>query len=164
MPETPTWPPDGRGVPHSYTLFCPSLDTTPRIARDFVASVLHSQQLDDLIDAAAMCTSELVTNACVHAKGIGSLLWLAIEAAHIRITVYDGTQELPVMKDLDADGEGGRGLWMVDVLTDGRWGAAPGAPLGLGGVAGKGVWFELRTRGNGLVAEITRRPRCRTPY
>ncbi|XES00742.1 ATP-binding protein [Streptomyces sp. S1D4-11] len=53
-----------------YTLFCPPLETSPHIARDFVASVLRAQRLDDeLVDAATLCTSELVTNACVHAKG-----------------------------------------------------------------------------------------------
>ncbi|WP_455352646.1 ATP-binding protein [Streptomyces sp. SYSU K217416] len=147
MPET--WPPDGLGVPHSYTLFCPPLETSPRIARDFVASVLRSQQLDALIDAATICTSELVTNACVHAKGIGSLLWLSVATARIRVTVYDGDAQPPVIRDMDADGEGGRGLWMVEVLTDGRWGAGPGAPLGVGGRDGKGVWFELGPAGLG---------------
>lgn len=129
-------------MPYSYTLFCPPLDTSPRIARDFVASVLRAQRLDDFVDPAALCTSELVTNACVHAKGIGSLLWLAVESSGVRVTVYDGEQSPPVMRH-GYDGESGRGMWLVDALTEGRWGTAPGAPLGLGDVNGKGVWFEL---------------------
>ncbi|WP_405861640.1 ATP-binding protein [Streptomyces sp. NBC_01515] len=54
----------------SYTLICPPLDTSPHIARDFVATVLRTLELDRaLVDDAILCTSELVTNACVHAKG-----------------------------------------------------------------------------------------------
>ncbi|MCX5204132.1 ATP-binding protein [Streptomyces sp. NBC_00237] len=148
MPEQPDtthliWPPNGLGVPHSYTLFCPPLPTSPRIAREFVASVLHSLELDDLIDAATMCTSELVTNAVVHAQGIGNLLWLAVEHTHIRLTVYDGSPAKPTLTDMDEDGENGRGLWLLEVLTDGRWGTEPGAPLGINGREGKGVWCEL---------------------
>lgn len=126
----------------SYTLFCPCLDTSPRIARDFVASVLRAQQLDDLVEPATLCTSELVTNACVHAKGIGSLVRLAIDASDVRVTVYDGEQSPPVMQQ-GYDGEGGRGMWIVDAVTEGRWGTDAEAPLALGDLNGKGVWFEL---------------------
>jgi hypothetical protein len=35
------------------------------------------------------------------------------------------------------DSESGRGMWLVDALTEGRWGTEPGAPLGLGDVNGK---------------------------
>lgn len=144
-PHTPSRPPDGPGVPHSYTLFCPPLPTSPRIARDFVATVLRSLELHELVDAACICVSELVTNAVVHAQGIGNLLWLAVERGHIRLTVYDGSPDKPVLTDMDADGENGRGLWLLEVLTDGRWGTEPGAPLGLDPRGGKGVWCELRT-------------------
>ncbi|MGP4002164.1 ATP-binding protein [Streptomyces sp. 8N706] len=130
-------------VPHSYTLYCPPLCTSPRIARDFVATVLRSQELDHLVDTAALCTSELVTNAYLHARGLGSLLWLAIEDADVRVTVYDGTTEPPARRRAAPDGESGRGLQLVDVLTQGRWGMALGAPLGLNGTQGKGVWFTL---------------------
>ncbi|WP_432096076.1 ATP-binding protein [Streptomyces sp. bgisy100] len=130
-------------VPHSYTLYCPPLCTSPLVARDFVATVLRSERLDHLVDTAMLCTSELVTNAYLHARGLGSLLWLAIEAADVRVTVYDGTAEPVTRRPATADGESGRGLHLVDVLTHGRWGTALGAPMGLGGAQGKGVWFTL---------------------
>ncbi|MFJ8010441.1 ATP-binding protein [Streptomyces fagopyri] len=130
-----------------YTLFCPPLDTSPHIARDFVASVLRAQRLDDeLVDAATLCTSELVTNACVHAKGDGSALWLSVEPAGVRVVVFDGDENPPVIRDLTPEGweRGGRGLYLVDAFTDGRWGSGPALAYG-GPVrpAGKAVWFDL---------------------
>ncbi|MGW0845049.1 ATP-binding protein [Streptomyces sp. NPDC002787] len=131
----------------TYTLFCPPLDTSPHIARDFVATVLRALGLDSLVDAAALCTSELVTNACVHAKGGGSVLWLAVEAWRVRVMVYDGDENPPVIRELTSDGweEGGRGLYLVDALTEGHWGTSAALPNGGGLVHpdGKAVWFDL---------------------
>jgi hypothetical protein len=132
----------------TYTLFCPPLDTSPYIARDFVATVLRAVGLDVLVDAAALCTSELVTNACVHAKGGGSVLWVGVEGWRVRVMVYDGDETPPVMRDLTADGweEGGRGLYLVDALTEGHWGTASALPHATGCLAhpcGKAVWFDL---------------------
>lgn len=132
-----------------YTLFCPSLDTTPRVARDFVASVLRSQQLGDLADDAALCTSELVTNACVHAKGTDAVLRLAVgePLAAVRVTVYDGDVQPPVLREGCLD-ENGRGMRLVDALTEGRWGTESDAAHSVGPPPeGKGVWFELGTSG-----------------
>ncbi|WP_326721426.1 ATP-binding protein [Streptomyces sp. NBC_00243] len=131
-----------------YALFCPPSDTSPHVARDFVASVLRALRLDALVDAATLCTSELVTNACVHAKGGGSALWLSADPARVRVTVFDGDENLPVIRELTPDGGelGGRGLHLVDALTDGCWGTAPAAP------EGKAVWFYLSAANPGLEA------------
>jgi len=147
MPALPAWPPAGRGVPHTYTLFCPPLPTAPRIARDYIATVLRSLDLHQLADAAALCTSELVTNAYRHSDGCGSLLRLTVEAGDVRVAVYDAASEKPVERAVDDDAECGRGLRLVDVITGGRWGTEPGAPPWLGGADGKGVWFTLSANG-----------------
>jgi anti-sigma regulatory factor (Ser/Thr protein kinase) len=129
-----------------YTLLCPPLETSPHIARDFVASVLRAQRLDALVDAATLCTSELVTNACVHAKGDGSALWLSVGSAGVRVVVYDGDENPPVIRELTPEGweKGGRGLYLVDAFTDGRWGTASGIPyVGPPHPEGKAVWFDL---------------------
>jgi hypothetical protein len=132
---------------HSYALFCPPHETSPRIARDFVASVLRELRLgDELVDDATLCTSELVTNACVHAKGDGAALWLAVEEGRLRVVVYDGDESPPVMRGLTPETweTGGRGLHLVDALTGGRWGHAPDVPYaGPPRPAGKAVWFDL---------------------
>nr|WP_168510086.1 ATP-binding protein [Streptomyces sp. S1D4-11]QIY97541.1 ATP-binding protein [Streptomyces sp. S1D4-11] len=130
-----------------YTLFCPPLETSPHIARDFVASVLRAQRLDDeLVDAATLCTSELVTNACVHAKGDGSALWVSVESTGVRVVVYDGDESPPVIRELTPEGweRGGRGLYLVDAFTGGCWGSTPAVPYeGPVQPKGKAVWFDL---------------------
>ncbi|WP_327355361.1 ATP-binding protein [Streptomyces sp. NBC_01304] len=136
-------------VPHTYTLYCPALSTSPRIARTFIATVLRSQALDHLNEAATLCTSELVTNAVVHARGPGATLELAIEATYVRVEVRDSDDRPPVLRE-GYDAESGRGLWLVDALSEGRWGVEPGETGG-----GKAVWFELRTCG-GMEAALKR--------
>ncbi|MBC9727843.1 ATP-binding protein [Streptomyces sp. TRM68367] len=137
----------------SYTLICPPLDTSPRIARDFVATVLRELRLDaELVDDATLCTSELVTNACVHAKGDGAALWLAVEAGRVRVVVYDGDENPPVIRELTPEvwGTGGRGLYLVDALTGGCWGHGRAVQYdGLLRPEGKAVWFDLTTRVSG---------------
>ncbi|WP_460067752.1 ATP-binding protein [Streptomyces sp. YKOK-I1] len=127
----------------SYTLTCPPLDTSPHIARDFVATVLRALELDRaLVDDAILCTSELVTNACTHAKGDGTVLWLAVEERRLRVAVYDGDENPPVIREQMPEmweQGGGRGLYLVDALTEGRWGHGPHPE-------GKAVWFDLPVR------------------
>ncbi|MCM2419908.1 ATP-binding protein [Streptomyces sp. RKAG293] len=142
----PVWPPDGRGVPHSYTMFSPPLDTSPKIAREFIASVLRSLDLAHILDAAQLCVSELGTNSLQHAPCTGSLLWLDVRNICIRIHVYDASPAGPLLRrGTRASAEHRRGLVLVDAVAD-RWGTEPGGPVGLGGVGGKGVWCEIRTR------------------
>jgi anti-sigma regulatory factor (Ser/Thr protein kinase) len=131
----------------TYTLFCPPLETSPRIARDFVASVLRELSLDTgLVEDATLCTSELVTNACVHAKGDGAALWLSAGPQGIRVVVYDGDENPPVIRELTPEGweTGGRGLFLVDALTGGSWGHGIAVPYdGPSRPEGKAVWFDL---------------------
>ncbi|WP_307676101.1 ATP-binding protein [Streptomyces sp. V4I2] len=134
----------------SLQALCPPLDTSPHIARDFVATVLRTLELDDtLVDDAILCTSELVTNACVHAKGDSTVLWLAVEEGRLRVVVYDGDENPPVMRELTTETweqGGGRGLCLVDAVTEGRWGHGPDIPYGgheHPHPEGKAVWFDL---------------------
>lgn len=139
-----------------YQLNCPNLPTTPRVAREFVTTVLRILRLDALIDDAVLCTSELVTNSFAHTKGRGTLLLLDADGFHnaVRVTVYDESQKPP--RQLEGyDSESGRGMWIVDTVTEGRWGTESlGAP-------GKGVWFELgdeQPRRPPKVRKATRKP------
>ncbi|MEU3458534.1 ATP-binding protein [Streptomyces sp. NPDC006733] len=142
----PSWPPSGRSAPHSYTMFSPPLDTSPKIAREFAASVLRSLDLAHILDTAQLCVSELVTNSVQHAPRGGSLLWLDVRSVCVRIHVYDSSPAAPRLRSGSrASAEHGRGLVLVDVLAD-RWGTEPGGPVGIGGLGGKGVWCEIRTR------------------
>ncbi|MFG2498710.1 ATP-binding protein [Streptomyces sp. NPDC048441] len=121
-------------LPHTYTLFAPANATSPKICRDFVRGALETLGLDHLADAAALCTSELVTNVHRHTKGDVHLR-AAVAATHVRVSVYDGSAQLPAPRRAPVDDEDGRGLFLVTALSD-LCGVTP-----TGG--GKGVWFQL---------------------
>jgi len=92
---------------------------------------------EDMVDAAELVTSELVTNAVVHAGthiDINVELW----ADRVRVEVADGSPHLPESRRYGANAGTGRGLVMVEELSD-DWGAFRQGPGG----KGKVVWFEI---------------------
>ena len=99
--------------------------------------------LADLADDAEAIVSELVANAAVHASaGLGQpviRLALAFDHGELAILVSDGNPDLPQPQHPAEDDESGRGLLMVQALSD-RYGWYPLQ----GGAAGKVVWAVLR--------------------
>lgn len=81
-----------------------------------------------------MLVSELVTNALVHATRHDQLIRLSLEVDEdlLWITVEDASDTLPQQRG-DADGESGRGLLLVDALSE-AWGWGPREGIG------KQVW------------------------
>jgi anti-sigma regulatory factor (Ser/Thr protein kinase) len=79
--------------------------------------------LQDLADAAQLCVSELVANVITHVgPGTPARLAVSMDGTHLRIEVHDpDTRALPILRDPCADSEGGRGMALVDAVTD-RWG------------------------------------------
>ncbi|MEV8018973.1 ATP-binding protein [Streptomyces sp. NPDC086554] len=126
--------PESSQLPQTYTLFTPASATSPKICRDFVRNALETLGLGDLAESAALCTSELVTNVHQHTKGDVHLR-AAVAATHVRIAVYDGSEQLPAPRRAPAEDTGGRGLFLVTALSD----VCGVTPTG----GGKGVWFQL---------------------
>ena len=87
-----------------------------------------------MADAVVLLTSELVTNAILHAR---THIELAVrcESATIRVEVDDRSPQLPVPEPAAVDATTGRGLTLVDVMS-GAWGVEERA-------SGKTVWFEV---------------------
>jgi GAF domain-containing protein/anti-sigma regulatory factor (Ser/Thr protein kinase) len=112
--------------------------SSPAKARVFVANVLESWGLDSLVDTAMLLTSELVTNGVRHA-GTGMSLAVTRDAANgVRISVTDHAPTVGVrIGHSDDDAEGGRGLFLVEHMSNG-WGS-------MADDAGKTVWFELQS-------------------
>ncbi|MFA7761583.1 ATP-binding protein [Streptomyces sp. NPDC048723] len=81
-----------------------------------------------------LCVGEIVANAVEH-TGATSEIRVSATASGVRVEVVDSDPQLPVSTAPAADGESGRGLFLVDALASG-WGAFP---VG----AGKAVWFEI---------------------
>lgn len=62
------------------------------------------------------------------------------QSSGVRVEVTDGAPGLPTLGERDGLAEGGRGLLLVDAVTE-RWGVVL---LGRGG--GKTVWFECEAK------------------
>ncbi|MFW6772827.1 ATP-binding protein [Nocardioides sp. CPCC 205120] len=111
-------------------------------ARRWAAAACREMGREDLVEAAELCVSELVTNAVLHAEPPISLRVRGTRE-HPRLEVFDGSHQPPVftpMAEGDVDDEldllltVGRGLGMV-AMNSAAWGAdiTP---------EGKVVWFE----------------------
>lgn len=91
----------------------------------------------DVVEVAALLTSELVTNAVRHAKG-SIRLRMRREPTTLHVEVDDDSAEPPVAMNVDATAIGGRGVILVDRLAA-AWGVVTRN-------GGKAVWFRLPTR------------------
>ncbi|KUJ68559.1 PAS domain S-box protein [Streptomyces albus subsp. albus] len=109
-------------------------------ARAFVRDTLQGWGLADIVDDAVVLTSELVTNAVVHAGTTADVSCVRAEGG-VRIEVGDRypERELPLENTGrnygSPDREGGRGLLLCAALAT-RWGVEYSA-------AHKQVWFQL---------------------
>jgi len=103
-------------------------------ARHFVDETLRRWHCDELFDVVALLTSELVTNAILHAHSEIELN-VSLTPDAIRIDVADHSADLPAMRAAAEEDTSGRGLGLVEALAM-AWGVdeRPG---------GKSVWFEL---------------------
>lgn len=96
--------------------------------------------LSDVIDAAEICVSELVANVIRHV-GVGTPSTLVVEmkGTHLRVGLRDpDTRALPTLLSVGAEAETGRGLVLLDAVSD-RWGVILGADF-------KFVWCDLATQ------------------
>lgn len=108
--------------------------STVRKARRAVREAMTASGALGMADAAELVTSELVTNAVVHA-GTQVRLRISAEAGAVRVEVGDSSPHLPVPRSWGRTASTGRGLVIVDDQAD-RWGA-----VRIDG--GKVVWFEI---------------------
>jgi anti-sigma regulatory factor (Ser/Thr protein kinase) len=107
-----------------------------REARAFVRAACRAAGTSrDLLDTVVLLTSEAVTNAFTHGR---SEARIAVEAdpAAVRVEVADDNSRHPQPQDPDADALDGRGMTILDTLSD-RWGVRDDP-------YGKTVWFEVR--------------------
>lgn len=108
-------------------------------ARAFVRDTLHGWGHAEIVDDAVVLTSELVTNAIVHAGTAADVLCLRTDDS-VRIEVADRypEREIPLQGShvlAPLDSENGRGLQLCSALAS-RWGVEYTATY-------KQVWFQL---------------------
>jgi anti-anti-sigma factor len=98
-----------------------------------------------------LLTSELVTNAVVHPRGVAQTsIGLRISSFddHVRVEVEDAGDGFKPSVPVRPEGERGRGLFLVDRFAS-RWGTAR---VKTGAGSRFRVWFELDWLGPGAVA------------
>jgi GAF domain-containing protein/anti-sigma regulatory factor (Ser/Thr protein kinase) len=110
----------------------PVVESTP-VARHWVAAHLRDLP-SEVTGCATLLTSELVTNAVLHAA-TPMCITLHTLPDRIRVDVADGNPSFPSIKEYGQDAATGRGLTLFNTLAS-NWGVQ--AVEG-----GKIVWFEL---------------------
>ena len=85
-------------------------------ARAFVSHCLTEHRRFELIDPIRLVTSELVTNAILHAQ-TSITVTLALSDRGVLLTVTDSSPVVPRAMPFDAMSVGGRGLVLVDILS-----------------------------------------------
>lgn len=120
---------------YSQTLRCTADSAEP--ARQLVRTALGAWGLESLKDDGALVVTELVANAAQHTQGHRIRVSVSRPAPGlVRIDVVDRSKIRPQRRDADDFSEGGRGLLLVERLTD-RWGTDV-LPFG------KRVWGVLK--------------------
>jgi anti-sigma regulatory factor (Ser/Thr protein kinase) len=124
--------------PFSSHLELGALDSAVPCARLHARQVVREWGLPALADTAELLVSELMTNAIRASAGLmlpAVALRLFSDGRYVLIHVWDGSSEMPVRRDVNADAESGRGLLLVESLSR-DWGSYPRA-------SGKVVWARI---------------------
>ncbi|QYA94399.1 ATP-binding protein [Streptomyces anulatus] len=118
-------------------------------SRIFIRQTLEHWRVPDYIDVAELVVSELVTNA-IEATGITDPQpkWTAVTDEHVigvqlriigarlYVEVWDRSTDTPVTKHPDDEAEGGRGLLLIEAMTE-HWDVYQSE------AGGKVVWAQL---------------------
>ncbi|MEV6349413.1 SpoIIE family protein phosphatase [Actinoplanes sp. NPDC051851] len=110
--------------------------TGPSRVRQWMTTRLREWSVPEpVIGAAILCTSELTTNALLHA-GTPAQVHIDLNAERLLVSVADtGTRGSVIRARADALSSRGRGLGLIEELSD-SWGTDPT-------VRGSTVWFEM---------------------
>ena len=115
-----------------------ALPTAPGCGRAWTRQILWEWGLSALQESTELLVSELVTNAVQAARAATGAtpvrLWLLSDTVRVVILVWDASPEPPVRMSSGDDAETGRGLLLVEAISD-QWGSYPVRDEG-----GKVVW------------------------
>ena len=114
-------------------------------ARLHARLVLAEWNLKALADTGELVVSELITNAVRTSAGLPEAqhrlptvqMWLSAENECVLVQVWDADHQLPVRQQPDPDAEHGRGLLLVESLSEDRGAYRPQRSIG------KIVWAML---------------------
>ena len=117
-------------------MLVPAEPTGPSRVRQWMSVRLREWSVPEpVISAAILCTSELTTNALLHA-GTPAQVHVDLNAERLLVSVADtGTRGTVIRAHADTLSSGGRGRGLIEDLSD-SWGTDPT-------VRGTTVWFEM---------------------
>ncbi|MCI4065336.1 SpoIIE family protein phosphatase [Micromonospora sp. R77] len=120
----------------SASMEVPAEPTAPSRVRHWLTAQLTEWRVPEgVIGAAVLCTSELTTNALLHA-GTAARVEIDLSAERLLVSVADsGTRGTVTRAQTDTLSSRGRGLGLIEELSD-AWGTDPT-------VRGSTVWFEI---------------------
>ncbi|WP_428966652.1 ATP-binding SpoIIE family protein phosphatase [Micromonospora fluostatini] len=120
----------------SVSMEVPAEPTAPSRVRHWMTGQLTDWQVPEgVIGAAVLCTSELTTNALLHA-GTAARVEIDLSTERLLVSVSDsGTRGTVTRAQTDTLSSRGRGLGLIEQLSD-AWGTDPT-------VRGSTVWFEI---------------------
>ncbi|OFE15871.1 hypothetical protein BA895_04995 [Humibacillus sp. DSM 29435] len=125
-----------RDVEHRVELFHGAPQSIAEVRR-FVTDTLDREHPLAVVLDCSLIASEMATNAYVHAGGSPFRVGVQLVPGRVRITVEDTSVTPPSMPQPLEHDEGGRGVAIIDALSD-SWGA-DALP------SGKVVWAEVLT-------------------
>jgi anti-sigma regulatory factor (Ser/Thr protein kinase) len=105
-----------------------------RAARHFVQRAV-GEAGDDVRESVIMLTSELVTNAVIHARTDLEVTVRCLDDGSVRVDVWDANSRMPQPCHAPLDATTGRGLGIVESLAS-AWGVERTRD-------GKTVWFQV---------------------
>jgi anti-sigma regulatory factor (Ser/Thr protein kinase) len=114
-----------------------------RAAREVMEAALQPWGDEEATEVAVLLTTELVTNAIVHAR-TDFALRVSTHSERLRVEVSDSSSDPPRLMSIRGLEDHGRGLHLVDVLSQ-SWGVDWRDDH-------KVVWFELTLSGVDLAA------------
>ncbi|MEV5376428.1 MULTISPECIES: ATP-binding protein [Streptomyces] len=129
----------------------------PRIGqvRRIVSAQLRYWNLDPLIDPAALCVTELLTNVHQHAEpDKRCTVEIDLVLDRLTVSVRDHDPRLPRLADADTASTHGRGLALIAAVSD-SWGVQERHD------GGKVVWFSLPVPDHAAAARRTRGDRTK---
>jgi anti-sigma regulatory factor (Ser/Thr protein kinase) len=107
-------------------------------ARAFLVRLLDGWGVaDEVVDDAALLTSELMANAVEHGSGDVKLR-IEVQDGLLHVAVHDDADGVPEASQAEPGSPGGRGLWIVESIAR-NWGSESTDEE-----SGKTVWFELQ--------------------
>lgn len=145
----PAEPPDELTAPLAYEgvwrFTVPALESSVPATRHAVRDLLVQQRVPavgEIVDGLLLIVSELVTNAVQHAALLSPEIGveLTIGAGWVRVAVEDDHPYRPKAMEASESDIGGRGLWLVKMIT-----AESGGKCDVEDTAGGGkvVWASL---------------------